>query len=134
MTEPGAVERVPLKVVPYFVQETEPEPEPEIVVEEEPTRRRRPFVGIGSLVLAFLSVVLTVCGIVVASGSDFVAGTVLAYAAIGTGILAIIAALVALIGGLGRRWAVAGLIIAIVTNPLVLLYALQFVNGLRVGV
>jgi hypothetical protein len=134
--EPGsAVERVPLKVVPYYV-EAEPIVEDAVPESAAPKpapvalpRRRTAALGILSLVVAVLTVAALVVAIVVASGGDFPLGTLLSYLAIGLSVVAAVVAIVALVIGRGRRWAVAAVIVAILANPLVLRWLLTVVAG-----
>ena len=136
MTTPGEVERVPIKVVPYYVQPS-PEEEPQQAPEGEEVppvpRRRTPLVGIAAAVLALGVVALTTAAIVVASAGDFGLGTTLAYAAIGTSILAVVVAIVGIAGGFGRGWAIPAFIVAVLANPIVLLTVLDFAEGLQTG-
>jgi hypothetical protein len=135
---PGtAVERVPLKVVPYFV---DPQPDAESVTadaEPEPVapervvvpRRRRAVLGILSLVFAVLTAVAQVVAIVVASDGDLGLGTLLGYGAIGLSVVAVGLGVAVLVRGPGRRWAVAGILLGILANPWVLLWLLTAVGG-----
>ena len=134
MTSPGEVERVPLKVVPIFVQpiEEEPEaPEEEPVVVEEPVRVRRPYVGLAAAVLALGTVAVHIAAIVVATGRDFPTGTYLGYVAIGLSALAVVVGVIAAVIGRGRAWGIAAAVVGILANPWVLLVVLRFLSGLQ---
>ena len=137
MTTPGPVERVPLKVVPYYVQpdpdEPGDEPEYEVHPDEPAARRRTILVGIGAAVLAAAVIALTSTGVVVGAGGDLVASTALAYAAIVVSLVAVVVSLVAIVGGFGRRWGVAALLVAVLANPLVLLTVLDAAERLQTG-
>ena len=137
MTTPGEVERVPIKVVPYYVQdepdvEVEPDPDPVVEPVETPRRRTR-LVGIGAAVLALATVALTAAAVVISSGGDFPLGTFLAYVAIGTSAAAVLVALVAIVGGFGRRWGIGALVVGVLANPLVLLTVLNWAERLQTG-
>jgi len=134
VTSPGEVERVPLKVVPIFVQpiEEEPEaPEEEPVVVEEPVRVRRPYVGLAAAVLALGTVAVHIAAIVVATGRDFPTGTYLGYVAIGLSALAVVVGVIAAVIGRGRAWGIAAAVVGILANPWVLLVVLRFLSGLQ---
>jgi len=137
VTSPGDVERVPLKVVPIFVQPIEEEPEaPEeepAEVVEEPARRRSPYVGIVAAVLALGTVGVHVAAIAVATAGDFPTGTYLGYVAIGLSVLAAVVGVTAVIIGHGRVWAIPAIAVAVLANPWVLLTVLRFLSGLQTG-
>jgi hypothetical protein len=101
-------------------------------VEVRPRRvRTRPrWPGVVSFVFAGLTVAGLIAGIVLATSDLFLAATYIAWAAIGASALAVLAALVALIGRWGSGWATAGLIAGVVANPLVLTMALDLIGGL----
>jgi hypothetical protein len=133
----GEVERVPLKVVPIFVQPIEDEPEPpetpddEFVAEEHGRARRRPYVGIAAVLLALGTVGVHIAAVVVASGGDFPGGELLGYVAIGISALAAVVGLLAAIVGWGRAWGITAIVIAVLANPWVLLMVLRFLSGLQ---
>ncbi|QYH34608.1 1,4-dihydroxy-6-naphthoate synthase [Salinibacterium sp. M195] len=138
MTNPGDIERVATKVVPYYVvgvvddvaeapsgteQNSAPEAEPVI-------RRRRPtWVGFIAALLGLSTVVLFMIAMIVSAGGDFPAGTMLAYTTIVVSISAVITAVICLILGLQRRWAAFGLALAILANPLVVLNVFRFFSS-----
>lgn len=133
------MERVPLKVVPIYVQPIEDEPEPpgeepaEEVVDEPAPRPRTRLLGVVAAALALVTIGVHIAAIVVASGGDFATGTLLGYLAIGASALAVVAGLVAAILGRGRAWGIAAVVVAVVANPLVLLAVLRFLSGLQTG-
>ncbi|MGK2936245.1 MAG: 1,4-dihydroxy-6-naphthoate synthase [Solirubrobacteraceae bacterium] len=135
MGSPGEIEHVPLKVVPMYVEPENPEaPAPE---ETEPPeiqvvakRPRTPFVGIAALAVAVVTAVVHGVAVGVASGGDLSAGTVLAVVAICLSVLAVVGGLVALIGGFGRRWGVAAIVLGALANPVVLLALLGWVQSI----
>ena len=137
MTSPDSpsaaeVERVPLKVVPIYVQPIEEEPElVEEVVVEEPAPRRRPPVWIAAVVFALATIGVHIAAIVVASAGDFPTGTLLGYIAIVLSVLAVVAALVAVVLGRGRLWAILAAIVAVLANPFVLLTVLTGLSQLQ---
>jgi hypothetical protein len=93
-------------------------------------RRRPRWPGILSLVFALLTVAGLVTGIVLATSDLFLEATWAAWAGIGASGLAVVLALVALIGRLGSGWAAAGLVLGVVANPFVLTTALDLIGGL----
>ena len=169
----GEVERVPLKVVPIFVQPIEDEPE---LVEEQDEdadtvpsaeaapRRRTRVVGIAAALLALgtigvhiAAVVVSSAGdfatgaqlgwavallaaatigvhiaaIVVASSGDFATGTVLSYVAIGLSALAVVAGISGAIVGPRRAWGIVAALVAVLANPVVLLWLLRQLSELQ---
>jgi peptidoglycan/LPS O-acetylase OafA/YrhL len=94
-------------------------------------RVRRPprWPGILACVLAVLMLAATGAGIQVAATGDYTTSTALAYTAIGLSALAILFGLIAIV----RRWArpagIVGTIVAVLGNPLVLLYVLGTLSG-----
>lgn len=137
----GEVERVPLKVVPIFVQPIEDE----LPAEGEPSRderdvrdesagvtprRRTVLVALAALLLALGTIAVHVAAIVVASAGDFAAGTLLGYLAIGLSVLTVLVSIGAVVVGRLRLWAVIAASVAVLANPLVLLIILRFLSGL----
>ena len=129
----GEVERVPLKVVPIFVQPIEEEPpvEDDILVEEPFPRKRPVYVAFAAAALALGTIGVHIAAIVVASAGEFVTGTLLGYVAIGLSALAVLTAIGALVVGRLRVCAIAAGILAILANPIVLLVVLRFLSGLQ---
>ena len=134
---PGQVERVPLKVVPIYLQPIEEEPEApdvpdeELVEEERAPKPRTPVFAAAAGLLALATVVVHITAIVVATGGDFPTGTFLGYLAIGLSGLAVVVGAVAIIWGRYRAWAIAAVVLAVLANPVVLLVVLRFLSGLQ---
>jgi len=135
VTNPGDIERVATKVVPYYVVgvvDDEPEvstelPEPETVDHDKVVRRPRPtWVGFIAAVLGLATLVLFIVAMLVATGGDFPAGTLLGYVTVVVSISAAVTAVISLILGLQRRWAALGLAVAILANPIVLVTVFRF--------
>ena len=134
----GEVERVPLKVVPIFVQPIVDEPElvveddddldAAVSAEDEPRRRTR-LVGIAAMVLALGTIGVHIAAVVVSSAGDFVAGAQLGWVAIGLSALAVLVGLVAAIIGRGRAWGIVAVLVAVLANPYVLLTVLRLLSG-----
>ena len=134
----GEVERVPLKVVPIFVQPIVDEPElvveddddldAAVSAEDEPRRRTR-LVGIAAMVLALGTIGVHIAAVVVSSAGDFVAGAQLGWVAIGLSALAVLVGLVAAIIGRGRAWGIVAALVAVLANPYVLLTVLRLLSG-----
>jgi hypothetical protein len=101
-------------------------------VEARPRRARtRPrWPGILSFVLALATVAGVATGIALATSDLYLAATYTAWGAIGASGLAVVLGLVGIIGRLGSGWAVAGLILGVLANPLVLTAALDLIGGL----
>ncbi len=132
MTVPGELDKVPIKVVPIYIEPVVEMPplEPEIVVEPEPTdapRRGRAFVGGLALLGALAAAIVTGVGIGVAASGLYDLGAVLAWVAIVLSALAVLVGLVAIIVGWGRRWGIAAVILGVVSNPWVLTTVLSLV-------
>jgi len=89
--------------------------------------------GITALVIAALTVAALVAGIVIASAGDWALATILAYSAIGLSVLAVVGGVAAAVRGLGRRWAVLAVLLAVAANPLVQLVVLHFFAGAETG-
>lgn len=135
MASPGEIEHVPLKVVPMYVEVESPEAAAPDETEPPEIRGvasnvRSPLVGIAALGLAVVTAVVHGVAVGVASGGDPPAGTVLAVIAISLSVLAVVGGLVALIGGFGRRWGAAAIVLAVLANPVVLLTLLGWVQSI----
>ena len=134
----GEVERVPLKVVPIFVQPIVDEPElvveddddldAAVSAEDEPRRRTR-LVGIAAMVLALGTIGVHIAAVVVSSAGDFVAGAQLGWVAIGLSALAVLVGVTAAIIGRGRAWGIVAVLVAVLANPYVLLTVLRLLSG-----
>jgi hypothetical protein len=83
-----------------------------------------------ALVLGLLTVVGLIIGVVLAAGHADEAATWMAYAAAAVSVLAVVLGIVAAIGGMGRGPAVAGVVLGVVANPLVLTPGLELIGGL----
>ena len=136
MSEPGAIERVPLKVVPIFIDEPAPEPTTEPASEPptpdvaEPTpRAKTPRLGAAAVALAVVAGVLQGVAIAVATGGDFGAATALAIAAITLAVATVGAGIVAIVLDRGRRLGVAAAVVGVIANPWLLQGILRLVGG-----
>lgn len=92
-------------------------------------RGPRRWPGIVSCVLAVLMLAATGAGIQIAARGDFALSTGLAYAAIGLSIAAVVLGVVAIFGRFARGAGVVGVLVAVLGNPLVLIYVLNFLSG-----
>ena len=134
----GEVERVPLKVVPIFVQPIVDEPElvveddddldAAVSTEDEPRRRTR-LVGIAAMVLALGTIGVHIAAVVVSSAGDFATGAQLGWVAIGLSALAVLVGVTAAIIGRGRAWGIVAVLVAVLANPYVLLTVLRLLSG-----
>jgi hypothetical protein len=92
-------------------------------------RGPRRWPGIVSGVLALLMLASTGIGIQLASGRQLVFSSYAAYAAIGFSVAALVFGLIAIVKRWGRGAGIAGAIVAVLGNPLVLLYGLSALGG-----
>ena len=134
----GEVERVPLKVVPIFVQPIEDEPEPveergedadAVPSAEAAPRRRTRVVGIAAALLALGTIGVHIAAVVVSSAGDFGTGAQLGWIAIGLSALAVVVGVIAAVIGSGRAWGIAAALVAVLANPYVLLTVLRLLSG-----
>jgi hypothetical protein len=135
VTNPGDIERIATKVVPYYVVgvvDNEPEvstkpPEPNTVHDEEVVGRHRPtWVGFIAAAFGLATLVLLIAAMLVTIGGDFPSGTSLGYVTVVVSICAVITAIISLVLGLRRRWAAFGLAWGILANPIVLVTVFRF--------
>lgn len=133
VTNPGELDKVPIKVVPIYIEPVteeyvDPEPpvaEPEPIVEAPRSR----LLGRIALLLGVLTVLAHIVAIPVASANAWTTGTVLAWAAIGLSILAVGTGIAAVITGHGRRAGIAAIVVGLVGNPYLLLSLLRVLSG-----
>lgn len=92
-------------------------------------RGPRRWPGIVSGVLALLMLAATALGIELAAHGQLVLSTDAAYAAIGLSLAALIFGIVAIAKRWGRGAGIAGAVVAVLGNPLVLLYGLTALGG-----
>ena len=131
MADPGEVERVPLKVVPIFIDE--PVVSEPIETPDAPPPAPRPktaLLGATALAAAVIAGVLQGVAIAVATGGDYFAATVLGYLSIGLAVLAVVGGVVAIILDRGRRLGIAAVALGVLANPFVLLILFQLVGTL----
>jgi hypothetical protein len=96
-------------------------------------RGPRRWPGILSGVLALLMLAVTAIGIQLASRGQLALSTYSAYAAIGLSIAALIFGIVAIAKQWGRGAGIAGAVVAVLGNPLVLLYGLSALSVSSLG-
>lgn len=132
MTVPGELDRVPIKVVPIYldpVVEEEVEAPAEAPEPAEPTPAQRPrassrgrlaIVGPLALLGGVVTAVLTGVGVGTAASGLYDVGATLAWTAIAVSGASVVAGLAAIVFGWGRGWAIAGLVVAVAANPWVL--------------
>ncbi len=94
-------------------------PQSEARQERRPPRARW-LLGVIATLLALAAGTLQVLGIIQASNLNWERGTLLAWLAIGTSVIAFIVGLVAVIMNRGRRWGVVAMVAAVIANPWVL--------------
>jgi hypothetical protein len=92
-------------------------------------RGPRRWPGILSGVLALLMLAATAVGIQLAAHNQLTLSTYAAYAAIGFSLAALVFGLIAITKRWGRGAGIAGAIVAVLGNPLVLLYGLSALGG-----
>jgi uncharacterized membrane protein len=103
--------------------------------ETPPTAPRRPrarpaWPAIVSFALGFATVGALITGIVLATSDRFEQATWAAYGAAGISVAGVLFGVLALVVGRSRGWAVAGMLLALVANPLLLTPALAAIGGL----
>lgn len=133
MTDPQALEKVPIKVVPIYFDEplhTQPIEMPDVAPKRP--RRKTPLIGALGVALAATAAVLQAVAIGVATGGDYLSSTVVAYLAIGFSVLAVGIGVLGIALNRGRRLGIAAVIVGIVANPLVLLLLLTGVGALTI--
>ena len=122
-----------IKVVPMYIEpRPEDEPAPQPAPTPRPARRApRALLGIVALAFAVVCAALTVAGVTVATSGMFPVATLLAYAAIGFSVVAVVGGLAAMITGRGRFWGVGAILLGLVGNPVLLLSLLRLVSALQ---
>jgi hypothetical protein len=141
VSNPGDVERVATKVVPYYVvgvvddssdtpKEGSPPPEQQDTRDDNVVRRARPtWIGFIAAALGVATLALLIVAMAVATAGNFSAGTWIGYITVVVSISAAVIAGISLIFGYRRRWAAGGLALAILANPLVLVTVFRFFGG-----
>lgn len=97
---------------------------------EAPTPRVWRWPGRLALVLAVLTPPLVAAGIVVATLDEFLLAWWIGFAAIAVSLLAVSFGIVAVAGGWARGAGIAGILLGVVANPLVLVWGLDLLEGL----
>jgi hypothetical protein len=92
-------------------------------------RGPRRWPGIVSGVLALFMLAATAVGIQLAAHGQLMLSTYSAYAAIGFSVAALVFGLIAIVKRWGRGAGIAGALVAVLGNPLVLLYGLSALGG-----
>jgi drug/metabolite transporter (DMT)-like permease len=92
-------------------------------------RGPRRWPGIVACLLAVLMLAATAAGIQIASTRDYSTSTSLAYVAIALSVAAVILGLVAIFGRWARGAGIVGVVVAVLGNPLVLVYVLNSLSG-----
>jgi hypothetical protein len=97
----------------------------------EPIAHRRPrrWPGIWSFWIAIGMVIVTAVAIGVAATGEAIIALTLTVSALGLSAIALVLGLVAIFGNYSRMWGIIGAAIALVINPLVLLYGLSAIGG-----
>jgi hypothetical protein len=86
--------------------------------------------GILSFLLGLTTMAGLIAGIVLATSDLYLVATYTAWGAVGASVLAVVLGLAAVLGRFGSGWAAAGLVLALIANPLVLVTALDLIGGL----
>lgn len=136
VTNPGELEKVPIKVVPIYIEPVleeyvDPVP-PETPAAPATPVRRSTLLGQLAFTTALLTVVAHVVAVVVASSNLWTTGTVLGWVAIGLSALAIVAGTVAIILRRGSRYGIVAIVLGLIGNPFLLLVVLRFLSGAQV--
>lgn len=97
------------------------------LAEAESPQPARPVRWPGRAALAFgmLTPVAVVAGVVAVSYDAFLLATIAAWAGIGASVLAVLGGIAAAIGNWDRGAAIGGIVLGLLTNPLVLTYGLD---------
>lgn len=139
VSEPGSIEKVPIKVVPMYIEthpiaseESSPETDDTQRGEtDRPARQKTIIVGALATASAVLVAVLTGVATAVASSGVYRISTVLAWAAIGLSVVAVVAGVWATATNRGRRWGVVAIVLGLAGNPWLLRVILEAVGGAR---
>lgn len=94
-----------------------------------PPRPRVTWPGILAFALGLATAAALGSGIALAASDRFVLATTVAWVGIGASVVAVIIGILALVGRFGTSWAVAGIVFAVIANPLVLTTALDVIGG-----
>ena len=86
--------------------------------------------GVVAFALGLATTGALITGIVLATGDRYRDATWAAWAAVGISVPAVLFGIVALILGRNRAWAVTGLVLGVVANPLVLTPTLEAIGSL----
>jgi hypothetical protein len=120
------------KVVPMFI-DSEVQPQPANPAGPAAPKRKSKRVGWISLGLAVVAAILLVAAIVISTDGAYVAGSIVGVIAIGFSAWAVIIGAVAILFKRGRRLAIAGVILGLFANPVLLLWLLLFAGRLQTG-
>jgi hypothetical protein len=124
VTDPFAEFDTPEPAATSAADGAEELPEAEPTLEPAHERRRR-WPGYWSFGVAAAMVIVTVVAITLASMGEAVVALTLTISGLGLSGIAIVLGLVSIFGRYARPWGIAGLAIAVVINPLALLYGLS---------
>lgn len=103
----------------------------ELPLAAPPRPRVRPvWPGIVAFALGLAAAGALATGIVLATDDRFQYATWVAWAAVGISAIAVLTGIVALILGRDRAWAVAGIVLGVIANPLVLTPGLDAIGSL----
>lgn len=97
---------------------------------DEPERRRAQWPGGVATAIALLMVVTWAVALAFALADVLELAVGLSYSAILLSGIALVAGIVAVVGDWGRGWGVAAIVIGVLLNPVVLLYALSWIGAL----
>jgi hypothetical protein len=92
-------------------------------------RRPSPIVGLLALFIAIATVVMLIIGVDVALAGDYAASRSVAYATIGLSILGFVLAGIAIVMNRGRSWAIVGMVVSVLANPIVLTVVLGWFSS-----
>ncbi|CAN5601696.1 hypothetical protein BH10ACT7_BH10ACT7_19190 [soil metagenome] len=136
VTNPGELEKVPIKVVPIYIEPVLEEYVDPATPEAEATPPvavpRSSLIGQLAFIAALLTVVAHIVAVVVASGNLWATGTVIGWVAIGLSALAVVGGTVAIILRRGSRYGIAAIVLGLIANPYLLLMVLRFFSGAQV--
>ncbi len=95
--------------------------------DEEPGRR--PWLGVTALLLGLTVVGFDIAAYVAALDDVHAVASALVFVALGASVVAVVLGILAIVLRAGRWWGVAGLVLGVVANPLLMVWTLRALSG-----
>lgn len=133
VVEPGAAPASAPSAAPPVDATAAPAPEADPASAPPPRTRRpapRALLGALSLVFALATIVCVIVGVELANALHAIEAAVVAVLGVATSLAAVVLGVIALVRGRGRLLGIAGIVLGILVNPLVLTYGLAYLGGL----